>query len=310
MTLMVGCGGVLTIVYFAVGPFTLKKARRSAGSAKAFGGPGVQTLLVTDDAGAATEGFDVVASIGSVEGRVKRGIVVPEFEATREVGDNDATSTADKWKDKSRLSNVALRVLRAAKVEAVGLALDRYQRILFLDADTYVCGDLRAVRCALDDTVAAFVPVANGKEHGKALLQASDRWRVPRSAPEANTGVLGIRNDSRFAPSLLTTWRTAYSDLSSTGFLMDQPAFRAALHVTKTPYTFLPPELNCRGHQRRPTTPASAEAHRTAVPLRCRGFPRLAEGVQTSLRGGKGCVILHSHDIHEPHHRNASRRLA
>mmetsp|Transcript_10936 Transcript_10936/g.36208 ORF Transcript_10936/g.36208 Transcript_10936/m.36208 type:complete len:278 (+) Transcript_10936:179-1012(+) len=277
-------------------------------------------MLVTDDAGAARgeDGFDDVASLGSVEARLKaatsgRVAQLPQFVRTREVLSTngtyslDASSTSEKWRDKTRASNVALRILRAAKVEAITLALHRHDRVLFLDADTFVCGPLDAAKCALDGAaVAAFVPVDEGREHGTALLAGSERWRVPPSAREANTGVLAVRNHSSTA-RLLDTWRAAYADLSKSGFLMDQPAFRAALHATGAPHTFLPPELNCRGHQRRPppvlarrtSREGEKKTHRTAVPLRCRGFDKLDPGVQTTLRGGAGCVVLHSHDIQE-----------
>ena len=322
--IMMSCAALsLAVVYFAVGPSSMRKARRSAVSAKRNGGGGLETMLVTDDVGvrlaANVESFDVLESLGSVEARVleKTGLryAVPEFEATREVlgvsgGERtlDRGATAEKWREKTRLPNVALRLLRASKIEAIALALKRYERVVFLDADTFVCASLEAVKCALaterkrQAAFAAFVAVDVGREHGTALLARSPKWALPRTAREANTGVLALRNDSK-SKTLLDTWRRAYEDLSRTGFLMDQPAFRTALHATQTPFALLPPQLNCRGHQRRPRKDQQQQqqndTHTTAVPLRCTGFDTLHPGVQTKLRGGRGCVILHSHDIRE-----------
>lgn len=278
-------------------------------------------MLVTDDHGESkvasavrlngSLGFDTVRSVGSMEARVQastdtRMARLPEFEATREVVGSlgqraavDAASTADKWRARgSRPSNVALRVLRASKVEAIGLALALFERVVFLDADTYVCSSLQALACALDGlAIVAFVPVEQGREHGTSLLR--ERWAVPRTAREANTGVLAVRNDSR-TWRLLDTWRKAYKDISKKGFLMDQPAFRAALHVTQVPLALLSYEFNCRGHQRRSSPAEGARSGQsTAVPLRCDGFARLDGPVQTKLKGGAGCLVLHSHDIQE-----------
>ena len=78
---------------------------------------------------------------------------------------------------------------------------------------------------------------------------------------------------------------------------MDQPAFRAALHATEAPHATLDETFNCRGHDR-----ARGAAHGTAaVPLRCAGYAasELAGDVAKRLRGGDGCVVLHSHDIQE-----------
>ena len=96
--------------------------------------------------------------------------------------------------------------------------------------------------------------------------------------------------------ALVSLWLEAYDDLlEQSGFLMDQPAFRAALHATRAPHAALPPRFNCRGHDRARAAPA--------VPLRCAGYDadEAAHGaVAARLRGGAGCAVLHSHDIQEP----------
>lgn len=269
--------GPLGVIYFAVGSRSVNKALRSSISARRHGGVAMETVLVTDDLGRrtaqslsanASSAFGIFDRVRSVEGQFA------EFEATHLVGAG---------------GRGGLRSLRSAKVEAISEALRAYDRVLFLDADTYVCGSLLPLACAVEHpTVAAFVAVEAGREHGVALLKSP--WSVPAEAREANTGVLAIRN-STAALRLVAEWRRAYEGIK---FFMDQPAFRFALHATGAPHALLPWVYNCRGHVRRgPGRP------RHAVPLRCRGFDKVRGEVQTRLRGGKGCVVLHSHDIRE-----------
>ena len=168
-----------------------------------------------------------------------------------------------------------------------------------MDADTYVCKPLTGAVCGLGGGYdVAFVPVREGKEHAKSVLAASPRWRVPAAAREANTGVVAWANTTK-SRALVSLWLEAYDDLlEQSGFLMDQPAFRAALHATGAKSRHLHSSLNCRGHDRK-----RGETHgNAAVPLKCAGFDahELDGEVSYALKGGAGCVVLHSHDIREP----------
>ena len=294
----------MVVVYFAVGPKSLRKACRSARSAKTWGqldlAATLETMLVTDDAtvkqldlewGEATP-FDVVESI---DGRS----FALEFEATKPVGADPAESTAKRWRNRTDPANVALRRLRRLKIRSITHALDRYDRALFMDADTYVCKPLTGAVCGVGGGYdVAFVPVREGKEHAKSVLAASPRWRVPAAAREANTGVVAWANTTK-SRALVNLWLEAYDDLlEQSGFLMDQPAFRAALHATGAKSRHLHSSLNCRGHDRK-----RGETHgNAAVPLKCAGFDahELDGEVSYALKGGAGCVVLHSHDIREP----------
>lgn len=249
------------------------------------GGLAIISMLITDERGkrmasavnGSTWAFDSTWSLEQWDR-------LPEFEATKALGYSKSRPKAE-W----------LRSLRGAKVEAIRSALHVHERVLFLDADTYVCASLRQIVCALEPpAVAAFVPVDRGREHGAALLKG--RWRVPAEAREANTGVLAFRNGTE-ALRLVDAWQRAYTGIN---FFMDQPAFRVALHATQAPHNLLPFLYNCRGHQRRQSGKHRVVGHVTAVPLRCSGFDELHGEVQVRLKGGMGCVILHSHDIREP----------
>ena len=287
--------GRVATVYFAVGSRSLQKAARSAASSKRF--DGLQSMLVTDDATArklrlqSEHPFDIVA----VDAGASHAA---EFEATRPVADRSQLSTAERWRNRRDPANLALRRLRAAKIRAVGTALRHFDVALLMDADTYVCSSLMEAACAVSDgPVVAFVPVDRGREHAASVLARNERWRVPGRAVEANTGVVAWRNATA-ARNLVDAWLRAYGDLAdASGFLMDQPAFRAALHATRAPHAALPPRFNCRGHDR------TRRAGTSAVPLRCAGYDadEAAHGaVAARLRGGAGCAVLHSHDIQEP----------
>ena len=226
--------GRVATVYFAVGSRSLQKAARSAASSKRF--DGLRAMLVTDDATArklrlqAEHPFDIVA----VDAGASHAA---EFEATRPVADRSSLSTAERWRNRRDPANLALRRLRAAKIRAVATALQHFDVALLMDADTYVCSSLLEAACAVSSgPVVAFVPVDRGREHAASVLARSERWRVPGHAVEANTGVVAWRNATA-SRALVDAWLRAYGDLAdASGFLMDQPAFRAALHATRAPH--------------------------------------------------------------------------
>ena len=309
---MVACGfaGSLAVLYFAVGPKSLRKACRSARSATVKGSGGLRTkvsaMLVTDDATRQRLALEwgeasPFAHVETIESAAFASSTL-EFEATRPLGarGGEETSTSERWKNRTDPANVALRRLRRLKIVSVSRALARYDRAILMDADTYVCRPLGDAVCGVSDGAAdvAFVPVRAGKEHAASVLARSAKWRVPGSVREANTGVVAFRNSTR-ARALVADWLAAYDDIADdSGFLMDQPAFRAALHATGAKANHLDPLLNCRGHDRA----LGQRGGKTAVPLRCAGFDAadLEGDVAVELKGGAGCVVLHSHDIKEP----------
>ena len=151
-----------------------------------------------------------------------------------------------------------------------------------MDADTYVCSSLLEAACAVSEgPVVAFVPVDRGREHAASVLARSERWRVPGHAVEANTGVVAWRNATA-SRALVDAWLRAYGDLAdASGFLMDQPAFRAALHATRA-----------RTRRCRRASTAGATTGRAARgaggPLRCAGYDadEAAHGAVAGAAGG------------------------
>ena len=92
---------------------------------------------------------------------------------------------------------------------------------------------------------------------------------------EANTGVLALA-DSPTTRWLLKAWEAAYVKLSELGQLMDQPAFRAALHLTRDRLRFvhLDAAYNCRGRD---------TARKNSVRISCDGYHDYENYLQKSL---------------------------
>jgi hypothetical protein len=116
-----------------------------------------------------------------------------------------------------------------------------YERVIFLDTDTYVCGDLSELFDLLD-------------RFDLALLQENHRgWDytlagVPSSFPEYNTGVIVFRR-SAAVRSLFETWRKNYDELRQSQELRnDQPAFRQALYFSELRVATLPSEFHFLGN--------------------------------------------------------------
>lgn len=317
--------GELAFAYFAVGPRTLAKARRSARSAKR-AHPDAHTVLLTDAAGAArvrTEAgacdtygvvFDYVDTLEEAANATAFDRM-PEFVAFRTY-QKDGKKLLSKhrpWTTPHDANNKAVADLRAAKIRSLAEALKRapkYGALVFLDADTVVCRSLVKYACALAHNKAdvAFVPVPPARWHAGGQLRLA--YDVDLGTPEANTGALFLRRTPK-ALSLLKHWARTYGELrrANPPQLMDQVAFRAALHVSRAAWHAVDDAANCRG--RDPATRAHAA-------LTCDGFdvmdtfrplststddpetsPRAitaALAVEEKLKGGRHCDVLHSHE--------------
>jgi len=116
-----------------------------------------------------------------------------------------------------------------------------YERAIFLDTDTYVCGDLSEMFDLLD-------------RFDLAALQENHRgWdytltSVPAPFPEYNTGVIVFRRNAAVR-QLFETWRETYDRLrQSQGLRNDQPAFRQALFFSDLRVATLPSEYHFLGN--------------------------------------------------------------
>jgi len=122
------------------------------------------------------------------------------------------------------------------------LAIDcPYDRAIFLDTDTHVCGDLAEMFDLLD-------------RFDLALLQENHRgWDytlpgVPSAFPEYNTGVIVFRCNAAVR-GLFDQWRSAYAALRQTQNLRnDQPSFRQVVYHSDLRIATLPSEFHFLGN--------------------------------------------------------------
>ena len=116
-----------------------------------------------------------------------------------------------------------------------------YDRVVFLDTDTLICGDLSELFDVLD-------------RFDLALLQENHRgWDytlpgVPPTFPEYNTGVIVFRRSDGMR-ELFASWRATYNELRQTqGLRNDQPAFRQVLYRSDLRVATLPSEYHFLGN--------------------------------------------------------------
>lgn len=121
------------------------------------------------------------------------------------------------------------------KIDA--LAQSRFDQTLYIDADTYVIGDIADIFCLFDkyDVCACHDPGRNS-EHGSAIL----KQRFPQSFPTLNGGLIGIRR-SEASQQFLQRWKEVIQSHQQT---KDQPAFRELLWQSDLNLAILPPEYN------------------------------------------------------------------
>lgn len=111
-----------------------------------------------------------------------------------------------------------------------------YDRTVFLDSDTYVCGQIADLFELLEH-----YPLAAAHAPGRRPVSQE---AVPKCFPEFNTGVLCYRSsDSVY--NIFTQWLNEYEQERLTS-LNDQPAFRRTLYGTDIKMATLPSEYNCR----------------------------------------------------------------
>lgn len=118
-----------------------------------------------------------------------------------------------------------------------------YEKNLFLDADTRVCGDISEIF----DILERFQIVAAHNEARSwyhSSIYKKHNINIPESFPEYNTGVLGY-TDSSQVRSLFESWSNYHSEF---GYNRNQPAFRLALYNSSLRLGTLPPEYNFMTH--------------------------------------------------------------
>lgn len=112
-----------------------------------------------------------------------------------------------------------------------------FERCVFLDTDTHVCGDLSDLFSLLDRFDLAAAPETLRGWHYTLP-------EVPAAFPEYNTGVIAFRRGPA-TEEFFRTWKADYETLhASNGFVTDQPAFRRAAFRVGVRIAPLPSEFH------------------------------------------------------------------
>lgn len=124
---------------------------------------------------------------------------------------------------------------RRSKIDA--MVASRFDRTLYLDADTFVIADIRDVFDVLDrfDIAMAHDPYRNS-------VECHTVWRkqLPSAFPQFNGGVVAFRRNPGVT-ELLRNWSTA---VRSGGFARDQPVLRELIWDSDLRVATLPSEYN------------------------------------------------------------------
>lgn len=126
---------------------------------------------------------------------------------------------------------------RRSKVDC--LARTPFDRTLYLDSDTEVCGSVDEVFDLLDR-----FDIALAHAHRRNHQDTLQTWRVaiPPSFPQFNSGVMTYRSSEKVL-GLLHDWQRAYREA---GFRKDQVTLRELLWLSDLRIATLPPEYNIR----------------------------------------------------------------
>lgn len=197
------------VLYLAFGAPYLEEARRSAGSVKT-SNPGLKICIVTDQPEEPGEIFDVVLP----------------FEEKGEVQSE---------------SYLALdRVAYYRKIQP--LLRSPFERTLFLDSDTWVCGSLSGVFDLLEKFEVLVTPVFITRDY------AFEEKEMPFAAiPEAfgyfNSGFLAFRRCPAVV-NFIQRWQENYEQHTAQFTVNDQPALRLTLFEGVVDFHVVPPQFN------------------------------------------------------------------
>lgn len=125
----------------------------------------------------------------------------------------------------------------------------QYERTLFLDSDTYICGDITGIFELLDrsDVVLAFSPnrtsdLSREQYDSMTTDEVLQYTEIPDVFPNYNSGVIAL-HDSEPVHEMLNRWDELYQQWN---IKYNQPSLRRALYESDLDISVLPPEYNFR----------------------------------------------------------------
>lgn len=117
-----------------------------------------------------------------------------------------------------------------------------YDKVLYLDTDTFICGDVSPLFEVLSRVeIAAAINETRDTAAPHTLYDTVD-IDAPETFPEYQCGVLAYRNTSS-VEQVFDNWQTRYKPYRE-DHLLDQPHFREALYKSNLQIATLPTEWN------------------------------------------------------------------
>jgi len=118
-----------------------------------------------------------------------------------------------------------------------------YEHNLYLDTDTYVCGDVRDVFEVLDISDMAIAHNEARARWDERIYEKSE-YDLPDAFTEYNSGVVAYNNCAG-VKEVFNRWAEVYRNMDCN---INQPAFRVALYDSDVDISTLPPEYNFMNH--------------------------------------------------------------
>ncbi|WP_162991415.1 glycosyltransferase family protein [Halostella salina] len=115
----------------------------------------------------------------------------------------------------------------------------KHDKNLYLDADTYICGNISEIFDLLDRGDLAMAH-NNARHWWNEDVYKEHGLSIPDSFPEYNSGVIAF-NDSPSVRGLFKHWQETYESLN---YKYNQPALRSALYNSEIEILTLTPEYN------------------------------------------------------------------
>jgi hypothetical protein len=130
---------------------------------------------------------------------------------------------------------------RRMSPKVVYIGMSPYDYTLYLDTDTYICGDISDLFPLLERFDLAVAHDANRTPRRLAQKQPE----LPNSFAQLNAGIILFKASSHMR-AFLSEWLRLYQEPQYDDYWGDQYAFRLALYKSDLRFATLTPEYNCR----------------------------------------------------------------
>lgn len=165
--------------------------------------------------------------------------VMPDIDITLYSDNNPDINEIDKFRQISASTTIEHRLSRIDS-----LISTPYDRTLYLDSDTYICGDIKSIFDLLDRFDIAGLPIPFTRHDKNENEISGFESEIPVTYEWTNAGILLFKNTSRVR-DLFSDWRNLYKKYASESYAMDQIYLREVLYESDCSVGALPNKYNC-----------------------------------------------------------------